>query len=94
MNDKLGFFRLAYRLPCMLLHLLIGTPPVVLCQTAPGRAIRIGDKPLSEVMSHWWVAVICWIFGLRVRVDGEFPDGPQLVAANHISWIDISCCTL
>jgi 1-acyl-sn-glycerol-3-phosphate acyltransferase len=73
----------------MLLHLLVGTPPTVLCQTAAGRAIHIGDRPLSEVMSRWWAAVICWIFGLRVRVEGTFPAGPQLVAANHISWIDI-----
>jgi len=89
MTDRLGFLRLVYRLPLMLLHLLIGTPVTVLCQTAPGRAIRIKGTPLSELTSCWWSGVICSIFGLRIRVSGEFEPGARLIAANHISWIDI-----
>lgn len=32
---------------------------------------------------------LLWFFGIRVRVDGQPPGGPVLVAANHISWLDI-----
>jgi len=90
MTERLAIFRLTYRLPLLLLHLLIGTPVTVLCQTSPGRAIRVKGRPVSEWTSCWWSGVICFIFGLRVRVSGEFDKGAQLVVANHISWIDIT----
>jgi hypothetical protein len=51
-NDCLGYLRLTYRLPLILLHLLIGTPVTVLCQTRPGWAIKVGQRPLSQAVSH------------------------------------------
>lgn len=89
MTDRLRYLRLLYRLPWLILHTLLGTPVTVLCQSAPGRAIRIGGHSLSEVTLTWWGSTSCRIFGLRRRVYGRLPEGPQLVAANHISWIDI-----
>lgn len=32
---------------------------------------------------------LAWLFGIRVKVTGEPPVGPVLIAANHISWLDI-----
>ena len=32
---------------------------------------------------------LAWLFGLRVQVSGQAQDGPVLIAANHISWLDI-----
>jgi len=32
---------------------------------------------------------LAWLFGVRVEVSGEVPTGPVLIAANHISWLDI-----
>ena len=84
-----GYLRLIYRLPLMLLHLLIGTPVTVICQTSAGHRIRFRDRPLSEITSCWWSRMICFIFGLKVRVLGQFESAPLLVVANHISWIDI-----
>jgi 1-acyl-sn-glycerol-3-phosphate acyltransferase len=89
MKDRLRYLRLLYRLPWLLLHTLLGTPVTVLSQSAPGQAIRIGGQSLSEVTLTWWGSTSCRIFGLRRRVYGRLPEGPQLVAANHISWIDI-----
>jgi len=40
-------------------------------------------------MLRWWAASSCRIFGLRRRVSGAFVEGPALVVANHISWLDI-----
>lgn len=32
---------------------------------------------------------LVWFFGTRVQVSGEPQSGPVLIAANHISWLDI-----
>ena len=85
-----GLFRLTYRIPLLLLHLLISTPVTVLCQGSVGRSIRFAGLPLAEILSCWWSRVICMIFGIRRRLTGEFTPGAQLVVANHISWIDIA----
>jgi 1-acyl-sn-glycerol-3-phosphate acyltransferase len=85
-----GIFRLSYRIPFLLLHLLFGTPITVLCQGKRSRAIKIGDQPFAEFLSCWWSRVICRIFGIRRQLSGQFQPGAQLVVANHISWLDIA----
>ncbi len=85
-----GLFRLTYRFPLLLLHLLTGTPVTVLCQGPWGHATKIAGRPLAEILSCWWSQVVCRIFGIECRLSGEFQPGAQLVAANHISWIDIA----
>lgn len=89
MADRLGLLRLCYRIPWLLLHIVLGTPFTVLCQYVPGRASRVGGRRFSEVVLTWWAGTICRIFGIERRVRGELEAGPLLVAANHISWIDI-----
>jgi 1-acyl-sn-glycerol-3-phosphate acyltransferase len=32
---------------------------------------------------------LLWFFGIRVKTSGTPADGPVLIAANHISWLDI-----
>jgi 1-acyl-sn-glycerol-3-phosphate acyltransferase len=86
---RFAFLRLFYRVPWLVLHLLIGLPLTVLSQFAPGRVMQWGGRPLSEVMLTWWSAMLCRIFGLRRRLRGGMRPGAQLVVANHISWIDI-----
>jgi 1-acyl-sn-glycerol-3-phosphate acyltransferase len=89
MVDRLGVLRLAYRLPWLLLHVLVGTPLTVICQSRFGRALRIGGQPLSDITVRWWAGTVCRIFGVRRRQTGTISPGAQLVAANHISWLDI-----
>lgn len=83
------FLRLTYRFPLFLLHLLLGTPATVLCQHRPLRNVKAGRQTLGEIMSTWWSRTICRLFGLKIETAGTFQPGPQLVVANHISWIDI-----
>jgi len=85
----MGYLRLFYRIPWFLVHILLGTPVTVLAHYRPFRNIPVGDKTLVEVVSQWWSRMTCRIFGLRIAVRGEKLPGPQLFAANHISWIDI-----
>ena len=86
----MGYLRLLYRLPWLLLHILLGTPVIVLCHYRPLKDIKVGGRTLQTVVTRWWVAMVCRIFGLRLRVHGSFRPGAQLVVANHISWIDIT----
>jgi len=85
-----GILRLIYRMLFILLHLLIGTPFTILCQGSIGRSISLAGRPLSEIISCWWSWEICRVFGIKRDISGEFQPGAQLVAANHISWLDIA----
>ncbi|MDH3924067.1 MAG: 1-acyl-sn-glycerol-3-phosphate acyltransferase [Xanthomonadales bacterium] len=90
MEGVLKILRLLYRLPLMLLHLVIGTPVTVACQYSWGQSKMLAGVSLAEITSRWWSSVICTIFGVRRRIKGDFVPGAQLVAANHISFLDIS----
>lgn len=84
-----GVWRLTYRLPLLLLHTFLGIPVTVLFQFAPGHSFTVRGRPLSDVTLAWWSATACRIFGIERRVQGELVEGPVLVAANHIAWVDI-----
>ncbi len=73
---------------------MIGLPITLVTFNAVGRSIptwspHAGWRHLDETMTCWWSAMTCRIFGLRRRVNRTFPQGPQLVASNHLSWLDI-----
>lgn len=85
----MGILRLFYRLPWLVVHLLVGLPLTLFSFNKPVRALRIGGRPLNDIMLHWWSGTTCSIFGLERSIKGAFPAGAQLVAANHISWLDI-----
>ncbi len=85
----MGILRLLYRIPWLLVHLLIGLPLTLLSVGTPARDIRIGERSLGNIMLNWWSGMTCSIFGLKRSITGTFPAGAQLVAANHISWLDI-----
>ncbi|MDX1555297.1 MAG: lysophospholipid acyltransferase family protein [Xanthomonadales bacterium] len=84
----MGAVRFILRLPLLLLHILVGTPATVLAFYRPFRGIRVSGEPLRDVMLRWWGRTACRIFGARVHSSGSFRDGPQLIVANHISWLD------
>ena len=88
-GGDMGYLRLFYRIPWLLFLVLVGTPVTVLAHHRPFRDIRVGKKTMVEVISQWWSRSVCGIFGLRLQVLGTPQPGPQLFAANHISWIDI-----
>jgi 1-acyl-sn-glycerol-3-phosphate acyltransferase len=43
---------------------------------ADGHAVRLARR-------------LAWLYGVRVKVAGQPQSGPVLIAANHISWLDI-----
>src|SRR5262249_146545 len=46
--------------------------------------------PIAARLPWYWQRLACAIAGIRVRVDGVPAATPLLIAANHISWLDIS----
>ena len=49
---------------------------------------RLRDHLLQPVARHWFRLVLR-VLGVRQSVDGVPAPGPVLMAANHISWLDI-----
>lgn len=85
----MGYLRLLYRVPLLLLFVLVGTPVMVVCHYRPLRDARIGGRSLVEWSEIVWSRAVCRLFGLRLKAHGSFLQGPQLIVANHVSWIDI-----
>ncbi len=51
---------------------------------------RLGvDKPALPPIVQWWHRRACRLLGLELRVAGALLEGPALLVANHVSWLDI-----
>jgi 1-acyl-sn-glycerol-3-phosphate acyltransferase len=83
------YLRLIYRIPWLLLHIVLALPLTVVAQTGPFRRMRVGDTRVSDIFLNWFSGTACAIFGLHRQVRGSFEPGALLVVANHISWLDI-----
>jgi 1-acyl-sn-glycerol-3-phosphate acyltransferase len=42
-------------------------------------------------IAEWWHTSLCQILDLRIEIHGEPLDGPCLLVANHVSWLDPIC---
>ena len=82
-------FRYAYRVPLLLIHLLLFLPITLLCLSPLLVWIRVGDENAGDVAVRWWSGGLMRIFGFRLRRVGKPLPGPTLFVANHVSWIDI-----
>ncbi len=83
-----GWLRRALRLPAILALLGLGLVGLL--------AVRLSEAPLAgpkRPVSGWVVVWVCraslTLLGLRRAVAGQLAPGPALIAANHISWLDI-----
>jgi len=87
-TDSYSPARLLYRGTLLGLLFLLGTLPTVLCLNRAGRALRLGQRRLDEIMLNAWTATMCRIFGVQVARSGLVQAPPVLLVANHISWLD------
>ncbi len=63
-------------------------PTLLLINYHKGAGTEKGRSKADEIsvrLARWLV----WMFGISLHVCGTPADGPVLVAANHISWLDI-----
>ena len=78
-------WRRARRLLGIALHVMIGaTLARVLMPAGPQT-----DFKRARRVVQWWNQRLCRLLGLRVRVHGKIGTAPALIAANHVSWLDV-----
>lgn len=51
------------------------------------RALALGEDERARRIARWSRRVL-GVLGVRCETEGALPDGPVLVVANHVSWLD------
>ncbi len=82
-------WRLLWRLPLFFLHALIGLPLTLLCFLPGISRVRLAGLTVRQRAHRRWQRITLRLFGVHMMVTGRLPDGPALMVANHISWLDI-----
>ena len=90
MTDRiLRALRKAWRIPLLVLHVLINLPiALALMSPLAGHQV-VGGLRLDHRALRWWSRWMMRIYGLRVHAEGEQHPGATLFVANHVSWVDI-----
>ena len=81
--------RILIRIPLLMLHIVLGVPLTIVTFNRFGRSIRVAQQSLDEAMLRWWSRTLCRLFGLQLQVAGRLASAPDLLVANHVSWLDI-----
>ncbi len=81
--------RYLYRIPLLLVHVLVSLPLTVLCLVPMLARLPWGAETVGDRAVRAWSAGLMRIFGFRLRRIGTPRPGPVLFVANHVSWIDI-----
>ncbi len=89
-RDLLRPLRYLWRVPLLLLHILLG---IALCSLILSWnqhvVMKNGKEPFAHGMIRWWSTLLLRVFGMRSVRIGEPLADPVLFVANHTSWIDI-----
>ncbi|NII10632.1 lysophospholipid acyltransferase family protein [Oleiagrimonas sp. C23AA] len=89
-RDPLRPLRYAYRIPLLLVHVLLG---IALCGIVltlfGGKVMHKGREPFAHRTIRWWSTGLLRIFGFRARRIGTPLNDPTLFVCNHSSWLDI-----
>lgn len=79
------------RLLRLVLHVTIGMGISYLILAPVNTMGSDPTRPIQRALVRWWMAGICRILNLRIRIEGEVCGEPVLLVANHISWLDVPC---
>lgn len=89
-RDLLRPLRYLWRVPLVLLHIVVG---IGLCSLIlswnQDAVMKDGKEPFAHRMIRWWSVMLLRIFGMRSVRFGEPLTDPVLFVANHTSWLDI-----
>jgi len=77
--------RRIWRASRIIVHILAAFPLAILFLPLK----RQRHSAFQQRLIAWWLADLCRIMHLRLRIHGEPAKGPVLLVANHISWLDI-----
>lgn len=81
--------RYLWRVPFLVLHLVVGLPITLLMINPLSARVTVYDERLDHRIIRLWSATMMRIFGFRLRRYGTPLPGAALFVANHVSWIDI-----
>jgi len=84
-----SFLRFTFRTVLLLLFLIFGLLPILLVINLYLRSATNVGWQKSDKMAIRLAVCLLWFFGVRVNTRGTPVDGPVLITANHISWLDI-----
>ncbi len=82
-------FRYLYRVPLLLVHIVLFLPLTLLLMTPPMGRMGGAADPLEHRIVRWWSGWLMWIFGFRLQRYGQPLPGAVLFVANHVGWVDI-----
>ncbi len=83
--------RYVWRVPLIVLHLIVSLPLTLLTINAVGERIRFRDgECLEHRMIRWWQLTLMRLFGFTIVREGEPLRSATLLVANHLSWLDIT----
>jgi 1-acyl-sn-glycerol-3-phosphate acyltransferase len=89
-RDLLRPLRYVWRVPMLLLHIVLGIMLCAFILTWNRNAVmKNGREPFAHRMIRWWSTALMRIFGLRSVRFGQPLRDAALFVANHTSWIDI-----
>ncbi len=81
--------RYLYRVPLLLVHLIVLLPLTLLSLAPPWAGLRWRGERFGHRVVRAWSAGLLRIFGFQVRVQGAPLADPVMFVANHVSWVDI-----
>ncbi len=83
--------RYLWRVPLLLLHLLVALPLTTLLMLPPWSEWRANERErVREWAIRTWQRNLLRVFGMRVVARGTPVEGAVLMVANHFSWIEIT----
>ncbi|MEP6484686.1 MAG: lysophospholipid acyltransferase family protein [Rudaea sp.] len=88
-RDPLRPLRYLWRVPLLLIHIVIAFPLAVAVFNPLAKKIFIHGERLDHWMQRWWSRVLVRRFGFRITRIGQPLPGAVLFVANHVSWLDI-----
>jgi len=84
-----SILRFTFRTVLLILFLLLLLFPILLVINHYQRRDTEAGRQKADAVAIHLAIWLLWFFGIRVRTRGAPADAPVLIAANHISWLDI-----
>lgn len=73
----------------LIVHILVFLPPTLLLISHHRKRETAAGYLQAEKHTRRWASGLLTIFGIKVQLTGIPAEAPVLIAANHISWLDI-----
>jgi 1-acyl-sn-glycerol-3-phosphate acyltransferase len=84
-----SILRFFFRSLLFILYLLFMLTPTLMLVNHYRRLETAGGSRKADLGAIRLANQLAWFFGIRVKAIGQPQSGPVLIAANHISWLDI-----